>query len=149
MWYGLLADGIVVIHVAYVSFVIIGLLLIVLGGILGWKWVRNPWFRAIHFLAIAFVAFEAIIGMTCPLTDWEHDLRVLANQPADERTFIGRFMDDILFYQGPDWVFTASYIGFAALVLLTLLLVPPRWRKPDRHEPLTLRRSDSPLQATR
>ncbi|MBY0524445.1 MAG: DUF2784 domain-containing protein [Gemmataceae bacterium] len=128
MPYGLLADLIVVIHVAYVSFVILGQLVIVIGALMRWGWVRNRWFRALHFLAIAIVAFEAMAGITCPLTDWEDDLRAAAGQDVTEGTFIGRFMHDVLFYDAPSSVFTACYITFAVLVLLTLVLVPPRWR---------------------
>jgi hypothetical protein len=48
--------------------------LIWIGILLGWKWIRNPWFRYTHMFMILIVAAEATIGMTCPLTDWENDL---------------------------------------------------------------------------
>src|SRR5262249_11268514 len=68
MVYGLLADLIVAIHVGYVGVVVFGLLAILIGGPLGWRWVRNPWFRVIHLLMILIVATEAIWDITCPLT---------------------------------------------------------------------------------
>ena len=54
-FYRLLADFVVAIHFGYVLFVLVGMLLILVGIVLKWKWVRNFWFRMVHFLAIAIV----------------------------------------------------------------------------------------------
>src|SRR5262249_49927579 len=66
MSYGFWADVIVAIHVAYVGYVVVGQLAILIGLALKWQWVRNPWFRVTHLIAISIVAAEAIIGMQCP-----------------------------------------------------------------------------------
>jgi hypothetical protein len=129
MWYSFLADVTVGAHLAYVLFVILGQLVIVVGVLCKWGWVRNLWFRVLHLLAIVFVAFEAIIDMECPMTVWERELRAAAGQEVNEGSFIGRLMHDLLFYEGPPWVFTTCYIAFALLVLATFVLAPPRWRK--------------------
>lgn len=129
MFYGFLADGVVAIHVTYVSFVLFGQAAIVLGALLGWQWIRNLWFRLTHFAAIAYVAWEALWGIACPLTVWEYDLRRLAGQEAGEGTFIGRWLHEILFYDLEPWVFTCAYVAFALLVLATLVAAPPRWRR--------------------
>jgi hypothetical protein len=128
MGYGLLADVVVAVHIAYVSYVLFGELAILLGMALKWKWIRNPWFRWTHLVAIAIVAVEAILDITCPLTDLEDWLRELAGQATTEVSFIGRFLDNVLFYQAPQSVLTACYIGFALLVLATFWLAPPRRR---------------------
>jgi hypothetical protein len=128
MWYGFLADGIVAIHVAYVSFVVFGLVLIWIGLWRKWAWVNNRWFRLAHLLAIVTVALEALFDIECPLTVWERDLRGLAGQTVDEATFMGRLLHNILFYQAPPWVFTTCYVVFALVVVGTLILAPPRWR---------------------
>ena len=128
MLYGLLADLIVAVHVAYVSYVVVGLLFIWIGLLRKWQWVRNPWFRLTHLAAIAIVAVEAIFDIECPLTVWERELRVLAGQTASADTFVGRCLDSLIFYQAPSWVFTVLHVGFALLVLGTLVLAPPRWR---------------------
>ena len=130
MSHSFLADLIVAIHVGYVSFVVLGLLAVLLGAVLGWGWVRNRWFRLLHCLAIVFVALEAIGGMPCPLTVWEDQLRRAAGQTVTDGTFIGRLLHNLIFFEWPPWVFTSIYIGFAGLVLLTLWLVPPVWRRP-------------------
>ena len=51
----LAADIILLLHVLFVAFVVIGLLLIFIGKIRYWLWIRNPWFRLIHLAAIAVV----------------------------------------------------------------------------------------------
>jgi hypothetical protein len=127
-----LADLVVALHVAYVSFVIVGELAILAGWLCGWGWVRNRWFRLSHLAAIGIVAFEAVFNIACPLTVWENRLRSAAGQDAGDGTFIGRCLDKLLFYNAPAWVFTAIYIGFAMVVLATLFLVPPRWKPRSR-----------------
>jgi hypothetical protein len=74
--YSHLADVIVVIHAAYVGYVIVGVVLILLGLLYRWNWIRNPWFRWSHFAMIGVVAAEAVLGIMCPLTRWENQLRV-------------------------------------------------------------------------
>jgi hypothetical protein len=132
--YKFLADGVVVIHVAYVGFVLFGLLAIVLGAFLRWKWVRNFWFRIIHFLTIAIVVVEALSNIVCPLTTLEKFLLAKSGQPVDTRSFVGRWVNDLLFYEAPPSVFTVCYCIFGALVLATLVLVPPNrpWAKQQK-----------------
>ena len=45
------------------------------------------------------------------------------------RDFIGYWIDWLIFYSAPPWVFTAVYLTFGMLVLLTLWFVPVRWPK--------------------
>jgi hypothetical protein len=130
MAYAILADVVVAVHIAYVSFVLFGELAILLGIVFKWEWVRNPWFRWLHLAAIGIVAVEAILGITCPLTDLEDLFREWAGQQPSGMSFIGRILDDLLFYDAPTGVLTASYIGFALLVLGTFWLAPPRRRRP-------------------
>jgi hypothetical protein len=128
MWYSILADIIVALHLGYVSYVLIGQILILLGWIMRWGWVRNLWFRVTHLAAILVVAIESIFQIECPMTTWEYDLRVLAQQDAVEGSFIGRFLGEILFYDAPadHPAFLFSYVAFAVLVVATFVLLPPR-----------------------
>jgi hypothetical protein len=125
--YGFLADLMVAIHVGYVGYVVVGQLLIWLGWAVGWKWVRNFWFRATHLLAIGIVAFEEIAGIRCPLSVWEEHFRELAGQPTTGETFLGRLLHSLIFYDFQPWVFTVIYMTTLAVVVLTLLLCRPRW----------------------
>lgn len=129
MGYGILADILVAIHVGFMVFVVLGQLVILAGAIARWNWIRNIWFRCSHLLAISIVAFETIMGISCPLTIWEHDLRLAAGQPVSDATFIGRLMHNLLFYDLPPWVFSTAYLTFFGLVVLTFVLAPPRRRR--------------------
>ena len=120
----MIADAILVVHFAIVLFIVGGLVAIWIGAAAGWRWIRNPWFRYAHLFAIVFVADEALIGMACPLTVWEDALR----GGARAESFVGRWVRSILFYEAPEWVFTAAYAAWAAATLLTLRFVPPRRR---------------------
>lgn len=116
------ADLILLAHFAFVLFVTAGLPLIWAGAALGWRWVRNFRFRAAHLAAILFVAGEALLGLVCPLTEWEDRLR---GGPAQEAGFIAHWVRRVLFWDFPPWVFTAVYVAFALAVLATFLLVRP------------------------
>jgi polyferredoxin len=126
--YNALADVVVVLHASYVAFVVLGELVILLGILLRWEWIRNRTFRIAHLGAILIVVLEAWFGITCPLTTWEDWLRSQAGQTVEEGDFIGRWVHQALFYQVDPSVFTMIYSGFGALVILTLIVSPPRWR---------------------
>jgi hypothetical protein len=127
LMYGFCADFIVGVHVAYVGYVVIGQLLILAGWLLGWQWVRNFWFRVSHFIMMAVVVVEEIADITCPLSVWERHFRMLAGQPSNGETFMGRLLHSLIFYDAPKYVFTIGYFSFGAIVLATLLFCRPRW----------------------
>jgi hypothetical protein len=126
MLYSLSADLIIAIHFAYVSFVVGGEVLILLGLALRWSWVRNPWFRVVHLLAIGVVGLEAICGIDCPLTVWEAGLRRLAGQDIGQGSFLGRLLHNTIFVDCEPWILNTAHIGFALLVIATFLAAPPR-----------------------
>lgn len=119
----MLADTIVVVHLLIVLFVLAGVPLVYLGAARHWAWVRNWRWRVLHLAAIAVIAAESIFGIDCPLTVWEDRLRGAQISTG----FIQRWVDGILFYDAPTWVFTAAYVAFAALVAATWIVVPPTW----------------------
>lgn len=118
----MLADAVLAIHFAIAAFVVLGLLAVWAGAALGWAWVRNRRFRYLHLAAIAFVAAEALLGIACPLTVWEDLLR----GGAQPESFVARWVNRLLFYEAPEWMFTAAYVGWTLATLATLRVVPPR-----------------------
>ncbi len=124
----LLANLIVLVHFAWVAFLVFGLLAIVLGIAFRWGWVRNKWFRLIHLAMIAIVVGEAIAGVPCPLTIWEHRLRVSAGQTTFDGDFIAYWVHRLIFFEAEPWVFTVVYLAFGLLVLGTWIVAPPRWK---------------------
>ena len=122
----LIADLIVSIHFGYVIFVVGGLFVIVLGGALRWRFIRNFWFRATHLAMILIVVFETIFGISCPLTDLEYELRTAAGQQnAADGSFVGRLIQQLIFYDFPLIVFTIGYCLFGIAVLTSWWLLPP------------------------
>jgi Protein of Unknown function (DUF2784) len=118
----MMADLLLVVHFAVVLFIVGGLILVWTGAALGWRWVRNPWFRYLHLAAIAYVAAEALLGVACPLTVWEDLLRGGARPDS----FVGRWVRRLLYYEAPEWVFATAYVAWTLATLATLRLVPPR-----------------------
>lgn len=125
----MLADVTVVVHLAYASFVGLGLVAILAGVVWRWGWIRNAWFRGTHLVMIAVVAAEACLGIPCPLTLLENDLRRRAGDATYPGSFIGRLASELLFYEAPEWVFTVIYSLVFFIVIATFLVAPPRLRK--------------------
>ena len=127
------ADAILVVHAAFVLFVVGGLLATWIGLALDRPFARNPWFRGIHLAAIAFVVIESLLGYMCPLTTWEDALRGTSSQSG----FIQRTIHAWLYWNWPSWVFDAIYVAFGAVVAWTWLRFPPTssssGRPPDRY----------------
>ncbi len=117
----LAADAILVVHFAFVAFVVGGLAAIWVGAAAGWRWVRNFRFRVLHLAAICFVAAEALLGVMCPLTVWEDALRGRGSEVG----FIARWIRSVMFYEVEPWVFTVGYVGFAVVVAATFWFVRP------------------------
>lgn len=117
----MLADVLLVLHFLIAAFIVGGLVAVWIGTPLGWRWVRNPWFRYSHLGAIAFVAAEALLGIACPLTVWEDLLR----GGVRPESFVARWVHRLLYYRAPEWMFTVGYVLWTLATLLTLWLVPP------------------------
>ena len=132
MGYSLLADVVVAIHAVYVGFVVFGLIAILVGYAFDWRWIRNPFFRILHLAAIGLVCLESIIGIDCPLTTLENALRLGAGQSGYGDSFIGYWLDRLIFYDFPPRVFTIVYLTFGLVVVLAMWLVPIRTAYPSR-----------------
>jgi hypothetical protein len=128
----LLADAVLIVHGLFVLFVVGGFGLI-LAGANRWSWVRSRAFRIVHFAAIVLVAVEALLGITCPLTIWED---VLRSGGSGGRSFIGRWVARLLYYDLPEWVFALGYVSFALAVAWAWRAIPPRPRSTHRDNAL-------------
>lgn len=132
-FYLLLADLVLIVHLAFVVFVVVGLLLIWIGRFCRWSFVRNLWFRLAHLAAIGVVATEALSGIVCPLTTWEDRLRLLAgSEERYDSTFIRHWLHQAMFFDLDQDIFTVAYVIFFLAVALSLWFVPPQWRRRRR-----------------
>lgn len=129
--YQLLADAVLVLHAALVVAVVGGLLLILLGNLAGWRWVNARWFRLAHLATIAVVVLQAWLGAVCPLTQLEMALRAKARAGAYEGGFIEHWVQRLLYYEAPGWVFVLVYSLFGLAVLAAWWLLPPTRRRRD------------------
>ncbi len=126
LFYHILADALLLFHIFVVVFIVAGLAVIYAGSALTWSWVRNPWFRLLHVVAIGIVVLQSWIGVICPLTDWEMSLRNQAGDTTYTGSFISHWLETLLYYQAPAWVFTIVYTAFGALVVASWFVVRPR-----------------------
>ena len=118
-----LADLVLVFHLAFVVFVLLGALLV---------WVR-PWLAFIHLPAVTWAVLLEFFGWICPLTPLEQDLRRAAGQAGYEGGFVEHYLVPILYPPGLtpsiQWVLG----GIVLLVNLFLygLLIRRRLRRLD------------------
>jgi hypothetical protein len=127
--YQLFADLVLALHFAIVLFVVGGLILIVAGNLRGWRWVNALGFRLAHLAAIGVVVAEAWLGLVCPLTTLEAWLRRQAGLETYSASFIEHWVQRLLYYDAPGWMFTLAYTLFALAVGSAWWLFPPRARR--------------------
>jgi hypothetical protein len=87
MPYGLLADLILLVHLAFVLFV-------VLGGLLLLRWRRLAW---AHLPAVLWAAWIELAGWICPLTPLENWLRRRAGEAGYETGFGEHYVIPLLY----------------------------------------------------
>ena len=85
-----LADAVLVVHLAFVLFV-------VLGGLLVLRWPRLAW---IHVPVALYGAAIEFIGFICPLTPLENSLRRLGGEAGYEGGFIEHYITAALYPSG-------------------------------------------------
>ena len=124
--YLIAADAILLIHVLFVIFVVLGLLLVFAGKIFAWDWVHNFNFRLAHVVAIGVVVLQSWLGAICPLTVWEMNLREKAGDSVYEGSFVTHWLQTLLYYRAEEWVFTLLYTLFAVLVVASWYWVRPK-----------------------
>ena len=110
MIYGVLADLVVVVHLLFVAFA-------VLGGLLVLKWPRVAWF---HLPAALWAALIEFANWPCPLTPLENRLRHLAGGAGYETGFIEHYLLPLLY---PPGLSRGLQIGLGILVLMVNLAV--------------------------
>jgi hypothetical protein len=103
------ADVVMVVHFAFVVFV-------VAGGFVAWRWTKVAY---VHVPAALYAIVIQVVGFTCPLTPLEKHLRGLARSGGYEGGFIEHYILRVL-YPGP---LTATVrAGLVAAVLLAMVL---------------------------
>ncbi|MGH6957711.1 MAG: DUF2784 domain-containing protein [Caulobacteraceae bacterium] len=117
-----LAEAVLALHLAVIGFNLFGLVAVPLGAWRGWRFVRVAWWRWPHLASMAAVAVQALAGRACILTLAQDALLGRA-----ERTpMIAGFVDRLIYWPLPLWVFAAAYAVLFAYAIALMVLVPPR-----------------------
>ena len=127
-----LADAVLTLHFLLVVGVVGGLVLIIVGNLKGWRGVNSLWFRLFHLAAITIIVAEAWFGIACPLTTLEVWLRAQSGAGSGANygeTFVAYWLQRLLFYSAPPWVFVLAYTVFGALVVAVWIRCPPEFKR--------------------
>ncbi len=117
-----LADIVLAFHFGIALFITLGLLLIPLGFIYSWSWIRNRRFRQIHAGLMLFVSIEAVFAITCPLTVLEAQLR----QTTAPQSFWAYQLNQLLYWDLPPSFFVGLYLLCSIWVVYLWSRIPPR-----------------------
>jgi hypothetical protein len=120
------ADAVLVLHTVVVCFVVGGQIFILLGWVRHWAWTRHFLFRTLHLAIIGLITLESWLRVACPLTTLENILRIHVRGQGYENSFVGYWLQQMLFYSAPVWVFSLIYTAFAAMVVICFVAYPPR-----------------------
>lgn len=120
----LLAETILAAHLVVIAFNVAGLIAIPLGAALGWGWVRIRWWRLLHLASWAVVALQAVLGRACFLTIWQDAAMGRGASPP----LIERWVDSVIYWPLPIWVFSGLYLVLFVLVVWLWRRVPPTRR---------------------
>lgn len=123
MLHGILADILMVLHLAFIVYVL-------LGGLLSLRWPRNTW---LHLPCAAWGALIEFTGWICPLTPLEIRWRILAGQEGYDDGFVSHYVMPLVYPPG----LTRSLqfwlgVGVILLNLAVYALVIWRWRRRRR-----------------
>ncbi|MCW8985798.1 MAG: DUF2784 domain-containing protein [Thermoanaerobaculales bacterium] len=107
---GLVADAVVLLHLAFILFV-------ALGGLLVLRWPRLAW---VHIPAVTWGAIVELTGWICPLTPMENRLRASAGDVAYTGGFIDRYIMPIVY---PHGLTRGMQLVMAAAVVVVNLII--------------------------
>ena len=125
-----LADAVLVIHLAFVLFV-------VLGGLLVLRWPRLAW---IHVPVALYGAAIEFVGFVCPLTPLENSLRRRGGEAGYEGGFIEHYITAALYPSGlTREIQIAAGVALLALNAAVYWLVFRRRARPRTSSPGTTR----------
>lgn len=120
MLFRLAADAVLLLHLAFILFALLGALLA-----LRWRWVP-----VIHLPAAAWGFFVELTGRVCPLTGWENHFRLLAGQSGYAESFIEHHLLAVIYPDGLTREIQFVLAGIVVIVNVALY----GWLLLRRHE---------------
>jgi len=110
MLYRIAADGLVLFHLLFILFVLFGGLLV-----LKWRWLIWG-----HLPVAAWGVSVEILHLTCPLTEWENQMRLAAGQTGYGGGFIEHYVWPVIY---PAGLTPAIQLALGSVVLAVNMLV--------------------------
>ena len=118
----LIADIVLIFHFCVVIFITFGFFLIPIGYKFGWVWITNLKLRIFHCGMMMFVTLETLLGITCPLTSIENNLRGI----YESTSFVSYWIKQIIYWDFPAQFFIILYCMFLVWTFLMWKFFPPR-----------------------
>ena len=120
MTHRVLADAVLVLHFAFIAFV-------VLGGLAVLRWPRLAW---LHLPAVAWGAGIVLFGGICPLTPLENHLRRLGGEAGYSGGFIQHYLTSAIY---PEGLTRGHQVALGVLVVgINLAIYAWLWRRPSK-----------------
>jgi len=114
--YRILADATMVVHFAFVAFVVVG-------GFLAWRW---PWVIVPHLVAAGWGLLITVFSLACPLTPVEDRFRRLAGERGLPSGFIDTYIEGVLY---PQQYVEEVRAAVAVVIAVSWIGLLVRWRR--------------------
>jgi hypothetical protein len=122
-----LANGVIALHLAYFVFVLGGFVALIIGIARREEWIYNPWFRIVHFVAVAVVLFEDVLQLQCPLNTLQTHLQ--SPNVVETPGTVGNFLDWLLHHTISERALDVIYWTIGGISLVLFVVRPPRFLK--------------------
>ena len=123
MIYRILADAVVLLHFAFLAFV-------VLGGLLVLRWWKLAW---LHLPAVAWGAFVEMYLHYCPLTPLENNLREQGGLGTYDTGFIAHYIVPVIY---PPGITPGIQLGLGLLLVVSYVVIYAlAWRGHKKRDP--------------
>ena len=117
----LFANLVLFLHFCIIIFIISGFLLIPIGYVLSWHWVKNKFYRIMHLILFCFITFQTLMGLKCPLTTIENNLREVFYSDS----FIVFWVQKLIFWNLPTIFFVYLYSSLLLWTFIMWKIFPP------------------------
>jgi hypothetical protein len=122
MWYSLLADLVLIIHLLFIAFVVAG----------GFLVLRKPKLAWLHLPAAVWGILIEWYRLPCPLTPLEKWALLHAGKTSYEGGFIGHYLIPII-YPGPMPMWLTAFLAIAVL-LINISFYTIIWKHKHKHK---------------
>ena len=122
MFYRVLADVVLLCHLAFILFVVLGSLLV-------WRFPRLAW---LHLPAVMWAGLIEISGRLCPLTPLENHLRQLSGEAGYHGGFVEHYLLPIIY---PHALSREMQVGLGiAAIAINVVAYTVLHQRTKRHE---------------